>query len=294
MAASTHSLSQLQAWLQSVVMHPGGALVGIDSSLAHQHLAITGGDVESVVTRSRQLSALDRLEIYARAYYARLLECLRSEFPVLTKAMGEDCFDDFAIDYLQKYPSQSYTLCELGARFAKFLEETRPPAEDGDPIDWPDLLIDLARLEWTFNEVFDGPGVENQGLLDPEALRAIPPGRWSQIRLIPVPCLRLMRFRFPVHRYYRALRDDQDAAPPAAAATFLAVTRRNFICRHCELADDEFDVLNSIVRGDMLGDVIAAACAKRASTGADTFANQIHKWFCRWGVEGFFMRVDAS
>lgn len=280
--------------MQSVLMHPGGAEVGIDGSPAKQHLAIAASDLESVVTRSRQMSALDRLEIYARAYYARLLECLRSEFPVLAKAMGEDCFDDFAIDYLQRYPSQSYTLSELGARFAKFLEETRPPAEDGDPIDWPELLIDLARLEWTFNEVFDGPGVENQELLDPAMLRAIPPGRWSEIRLIPVPCLRLVRFRFPVHRYYRALRDDQDAAPPAAAATFLAVTRRNFICRHCELDRKEFEMLSLLASGNHLEPAIESAARKQPSADADSFADQLHQWFRRWAAEGFFLRVDVS
>lgn len=292
MAASTYPLSQLQAWMQSVLMHPGGTVEGIAGSPAQQHLAIAASDLESVVTRSRQLSAMDRLEIYARAYYARLLECLRSEFPVLAKAMGEDCFDDFAIDYLQRYPSQSYTLSELGARFAQFLEETRPPAADGDPIDWPELLIDLTRLEWTFNEVFDGPGVENQRLLDPDSLRVIPPAQWSKIRLIPVPCLRLLCFRFPVHRYYRALRDDDDVVPPAAATTFLAVTRRDFICRHCELDQDEFELLSLLVSGEKLERAIASAARKQPSAEADSFSDRLHQWFRRWSAEGFFLRVD--
>jgi hypothetical protein len=207
--------------------------------------------------------------------------------------MGEDLFDQFTVDYLQRYPSHSYTLGELGRRFAGFLAETRPVAEHPNQPDWCDLLIDLARLEWTFNEVFDGPGIENQPPLDPSELQAIPQDRWAEIRLIPVPCLRLVQFRFPVGHYYRALRDGDEAAPPAAETTFLAVTRRDFICRHYELSRDEFDLLSALVSGETLERAIASLMVSGDPLDTERLANRVHDWFRRWAREGFFLKAEV-
>jgi hypothetical protein len=58
-----------------------------------------------------------------------------------------------------------------------------------------DFLIDLATLELTFNEVFDGPGVEGESLLDGDRLLTITPERLLEARLVGVPCLRLLALR---------------------------------------------------------------------------------------------------
>src|SRR6516225_11362495 len=119
-------LGQIQRWMQAAIMHPAGVAEGIASAEARGHIDVGPDEAESVVTRSRALTALDRLAIYGYAYYARLLECLREEFPVLKHALGAEVFDAFAAEYLQQYPSRSYTLLQLGANFPRFLAETRP------------------------------------------------------------------------------------------------------------------------------------------------------------------------
>jgi hypothetical protein len=199
-----HDLAQIQRWMQAVLMHPAGAAEGIASAEARQAIDLPLDQAERVVTRSRSLSGLERLAIYGRAYYARLLDCLRESYPVLFHALGEDAFGAFALDYLQKYPSRSYTLNDLGASFPRYLRESRPADEPGPS--WPDFIIDLAALEWTYNEVFDGPGAEGQRLLGAEQLRSVPPERWPEARLVPVPCLRVLALRYPVHTYYTAVR----------------------------------------------------------------------------------------
>ena len=219
-----HDLRDLQRWMQAVLMHPGGAEAGAASEAARQAIDVPPEQAERVVTRSRALSGLERLAIYNRAYYARLLECLRESYPVLFRALGEEAFDGFALDYLQKYPSRSYTLNDLGANFPRYLRESRPADEPGPG--WPDFVIDLAALEWTYNEIFDGPGVEGRRLLRPDRLRAIPPERWPEARLVAVPCLRLMELRYPVHLYYTAVRRRKEPEFSEPAETFLAITRR--------------------------------------------------------------------
>jgi len=285
-------LDQLQRWMQAVIMNPGGAAVGVDSAPARRELNVGCEDVEVVICRSRALESLDRLNIYASAYFARLMECMRAEFPMFAKAVGEELFDAFVVAYLTEYPSRSYTLGALGARFTTFLRETRP-AENGGPGLWPDFLIELAELEWTFNEVFDGPGIETVELLDANQLRAIPNDQWQTIRLATVPCLRLMRLSYPVNRVYTALRKDQPWEPPPPSATFLAVTRRDYVVRPLELTRPQFHLLRALQEGIALGVAIQDVVELHDLYGV-SLTDTLHDWFRDWTSEAFFLRVDAD
>jgi hypothetical protein len=279
-------LDQLQRWMQTVVMHMGGAAEGVASAEARQRIDVGPEDVEKVVLPSTQLSGLERLEIYNRGYFARLVDCLREEFPVLRHALGEEAFDQFAVDYLQKYPSQSYTLNQLGARFPDYLAESRP-AEDQESHKWPDFLIDLAKLELVYNEVFDGPGVEDQALLDPEQLRAIAAESWPEVRIVPVCCLRLLAFQFPVHKYFAGVRKKKNPRFPRPVDSFLAVTRRRYIVRRYELTRAQYVLLSALAAGQPVGQAIFAT-ARVADFDTDELAAKLRRWLYSWAAEGLF------
>lgn len=276
-------LDRVQRWMQAVIMHPGGAAPGIDSETARALLDICRESVERVINRSDALTSLDRLQIYAEAYYARLLECLRSEFPALVHALGEQAFDGLAFGYLQQHPSSSYTLARLGEHFPGYLERTRPP---GESTDWPQFLIDLAILERTYGEVFDGPGVEGQKLLSTGELAAIPAERWADVHLRPVPCLRLLELQFPVHEYASRVRRREPAEIPGPQKTWLAVMRRDFIVRRKPLCEQEFAILADICAGESLGEALVRGLN---STTGDVPAESLRNWFRTWSAEGFFV-----
>ncbi len=280
-----HDLDQIQRWMQAVLMHPAGVEEGITSEAARQAIDVPAAEAERLVTRSRAQSALERLAIYNRAYYARLLDCSSESYPVLCQAVGEEAFGGFGLDYLQKYPSRSYTLNDLGANFPCYLRETRPGDEPTPS--WPDFLIDLATLEWTYNDVFDGPGVEGKRLLSAERLRQIPPERWPESRLIPVPCLRLLHLSYPAHLYYTAVRRKKEAAFPEAAETFLAITRRRYVIRRFELSQGQHVLLEALLRGESVGQAIAGVDGDEAE-----LASLLTTWFRDWTAEGFFRGVE--
>ena len=292
---SWRDLGQIQRWMQAAIMHPVGVEEGIASAEARRHIDIGPDEAETVVTRSRALTALDRLAIYGYAYYARLLECMREEFPVLKHALGEEVFDAFAVGYLQQYPSRSYTLFQLAANFPQYLAETRPDADaaEGLPADWPDFVIDLARLELTFNEVFDGPGVEGKRLLEADPLLAITPERLLESRLVGVPCLRLLVLRYPVHRYFTAVRRHEDPGPPEPAQTFLAVTRRRFVVRHYELSRPAYQLLHALLEGASVGQAFSGAL-KVAGSDLELLPLHLWTWFHDWAAEGFFRAVELG
>ena len=168
MSIPSRSLDQIQRWMQTVIMHPGGTAEGVGSPESRRYVDIGPAELDCVIRPSRSLSSAERLEIYVNAYYARLMECLDEEFAVTRYALGEELFSALAFGYLQSYPSLSYTLGMLGASFPRYLAESRlhahsPPQNSGPT--WPDFVVDLATLERLLLEVYDGRGTERTGTL---------------------------------------------------------------------------------------------------------------------------------
>jgi hypothetical protein len=301
-------LAKVQRWMQAVIMHPDGVEAGLESASARSHLDLPPQQIERVIAPSQALSSVERLAIYANAYYARLLECLGEEFPVLKQTLGDETFEAFAFAYLQTYPSRSYTLNRLGANFAAYLAETRPAveivSEDGEELgdtieaeaddtlakDWPDFLIDLATMEWTFSQVFDCQGVEGEALLDASELRNVGVDRWPNARLELVPCLRLLESRFPVNEYYTSARDGQQPPIPAASPSWLAVSRRDFVVRRHEISYPQFVLLTALTEGGTIGAAIERV-AQLPQIDVETLSSELHAWFHDWAAEGFFRRI---
>jgi hypothetical protein len=299
-------LSAVQRWMQAVISHPEGVESGLGSPDAREHLSVAPGQVEQVIAPSQAQTSVERLAIYANAYYARLLECLGEEFPVLKQTLGDETFDAFAFAYLQTYPSRSYTLNKLGENFPRFLNETRGEAYANDEsstdaaaappedvLGWPDFLVDLATLEWTFTEVFDGPGVEGQPLLSVEQIQAIGPDAWPNVRLQMVPCFRLVALRFPVNGYYGAIRHSEQPELPAPEPSWLAVTRRDYVVRRHDLTEQQFTLLSALAAGETVGAAIERA-ASLSETDVDQLAKNLSLWFLDWNVNGFFRGVLAQ
>ncbi len=226
---------------------------------------------------------------------------------MLKRTLGEDGFNALAFGYLQIYPSRSYTLNELGRHFPSYLDQTRPTEEMADNTvpgeevadatfqpNWAEFLIDLARLEWGIYEVFDGEGAEGKVLLTADQVLAIPPERWAESRLTPVPCLQVLATRFPVNDYYTALRRqavDESIPIPSEARSFVALTRRNFIVRRYSLCQAEFELLLALKSGRTVGQALEAMLASTKMDPAE-LPQKLKLWFRNWTAEGFFESIS--
>src|SRR5216684_2592801 len=93
-----------------------------------------------------QLSADERLEIYANMFVWRQIDALREDFPKLAQLLGDEGFYATAEKYLRVHPSTHPSLGQLGRQFASFLAETGGHRPD---------VADLAVLEWARCEVFE-------------------------------------------------------------------------------------------------------------------------------------------
>ena len=183
----SRSLASLQHWFQAVITDPHGVEAGISGAPASSAIDLQPGELERVILPSLRVSSLERISIYANAYFARLTECLREEFPALLHALDEETFAAFAVGYLEAVPPSSYTLANLGARFAEFLAAAVPHDEEPTPeADWGLFLVELARLERLYSEVFDGLGDEGEPGLTIEKLQGVPQDRWEEMTFVPL------------------------------------------------------------------------------------------------------------
>jgi len=287
-----NSLNIVQRWFQAVITDVSGAKEGIQSPEAQELMGHC--EAQTVIRPSRWLTSIERLTIYSNAYYARLLECMGAYFPVLKRALGDEVFDSFVLEYLQQHPSRSYTLDALGDQFSRFLSETRPGLEDGaEAEDWPNFLIDLATLEWTIARVFDGAGSEEKELLTPAILQAYPAERFAEARLSPVVSLQLLVSRYPVSAYYTAVKRagaDETVPLPEPMTERIAILRRDYIVRRYPLTDPQFTLLQKILDGAIIRESISAAAAI-LNLDDNSMAVTLQSWFHDWSRNGFFAAI---
>ena len=295
---SLRDLATIQRWMQSVITHPSGIEAGIKSAEARHEIPVGPDDIESVIERSRARTSVQRLEVYGNAYFARLMDCMRDFFPATADALGEELFHQFAFEYLHHYPSHSYTLGRLPDRFVFFLEESRNEFDKRssdaniNASTWSDFVIDLARLEWTIEQIFDGVGVENESLLTTEQLTRIGHACWPDARLVPVVCLRLLKSSFPVNDYFTAFRKQQKPRLPSAQSSFMALSRRDYVVRRFPLSETQFVLLSALIAGERVGTALEQA----AETAPDVqeLIRELQGWFQLWASEGFFQRVELA
>ncbi|MCA9052677.1 MAG: putative DNA-binding domain-containing protein [Planctomycetaceae bacterium] len=286
------SLERLQRWMLGVITHPEGIAAGIEAVTTRREVDVTTEDVEQVITRSRDCTSIERLAVYGHAYFVRLLECLQAEFRVLAQASGEDAFNGFCVGYLQSHPSTSYTLGQLGAGLPLYLAATRPPRDpERNGPDWADFLVDLARLERTYSEVFDGPGEEGVPPLDADLFRQTPPDQWEHLQILLSPSLRLLRLSFPVHEYFAAVRAGESPELPAPRTVDLAIHRRQYVVQRREVTSAQATLLSALQSGRPLGDALDHTIAAH-NLGSASSLPPIENWFRDWTASGLICGVQ--
>lgn len=239
--------------MQAVIRHPQGPVAGADSPEAVEALGWRAAPGE-IVAPSARLSPEERLGIYHRGYHLRLLECLRAMHPALVHALGADLFDEFALGYLEEHPSVNRSLFELNAAFAAYLQAHRPDRDGPDEV-WPDFLVDLARLERAFLEVYEGLGTEERWTPSAADL----PDEPADAVVALAPCVRLIASRFPVAGYLVAVRAGEDPPVPLPEPSAVALTRRNYQVVLLPMSPEELCLLEALEAGIPLGEAARAA-----------------------------------
>src|SRR5579871_177108 len=143
------NLATIQKRMAAAVMQP------LTRSEAMQRRAPDGTPMRKYAARiikpNDRLTSFERLEIYNKQYWFRVLSSLQEDFPGLRAVLGERRFEEMCKAYATDCPSRSFTLRNLGSQMVSWLAKHPKWARAKQR-----LAVDIARLEWADIEAFDG------------------------------------------------------------------------------------------------------------------------------------------
>jgi len=253
---------------------------------------------ESFIKPNDRLTSFERLEIYNRQYWFRVRDCFYTDYLGLRAILGDKKFERLTDAYLAKFPSQSYTLRNLGSRLVKFIE-TEPRWVSPHK----QLALDLARLEWAHTEAFDN---EAKPLLKTGDLAGLDA---AKIRLKLQPHLTLLKLENEVDNFLIQLKKNSGLRSEASnameqnhrakktkvarglklKANFLAVHRHDDLIYYKRLEPGQFRLLSALQKGATL----EKACAELVGLIIPgNLGETIQKWFQSWAALGWFCGLE--
>ena len=255
---------------------------------------------ESFIAPNSRLTAFERLEIYNRQYWFRILGALAEDFAGLSVVIGARAFEKLSIAYLTAHPSRSFTLRNLGSKLPEWLAAN--PLFAGRR---HRLAIDVARIEWAFVEAFDSAEYTPLTLDQVATLDA-------GSRLALQPHLRLVALDYPADDLVLGLHNREkrqtseagvkhEGSPDAPAKlprlrrrpTWLAAHRVEMVVFYRRLEREEFLTLAAIREGLPLSEALAAGFAD-SSIPELRRAQRVRAWFANWAELGWICAPDLE
>jgi hypothetical protein len=250
------------------------------------------GQANELVKPNDRLTSTERLKIYHRQYWYRILDSFNEDFPGLCAIVGDRAFERLSRAYLADCPSQSFTLRNLGSQLENWLREH--PEFAGSNLA---LALDMVRLEWAHIETFDSG---ERKPLGPEDLLELGP----ELVIALQPHIRLFELQYPVDELRIKIGSQSEehgrASNAVAAPTshrrvvrryarlkqqqiFLAVHRVEFTVYYRRLDPQEFALLRAFGEGRSIG---------AALEDNDAEPEEIQTWFANWAQLSWLCQDD--
>ena len=276
----------------------------LTADLDMQQVTEDGGSMAALaatyVKPNDRLTSFDRLEIYNRQYWFRVIGAVSEDFPALGAVLGTKRFDALVLAYLKENPSTSFTLRNLGANLPGWLKSHPEFAPTRHK-----LLLDVARLEWAYVESFDRAAVPPLTLEDFANLD-------GDSKLSLQPHLQLLDLEYPVDELVLAVHKetpDSDIMSNAVtekkqtkrlrlprmrrSAVYLAVHRFDHSVYYRRIDREAWLLLSALQRHQTLGDAIEAAFAN-SRVSPEEQAQRIQQYFAHAAELGWFCRKSVD
>ena len=250
---------------------------------------------DEIIKPNDRLTSFERLEIYNRQYWFRILSALSEDFPGLRAIIGEKRFDKMAVEYLYDCPSRSFTLRNLGSRLEAWLRQ-HPEHIAGHE----ELALDMVRLEWAEIEAFDEAA---RPRLTEADLPALGPDPQFQLQ----PHIRLLNLHYPVDDLLVKVRSEMEESDivsnavtehahrrsrrrrlPEPQGIFLAVHRADNTVYFKRLDQEAFVILCALRDGRSLSEAVDQV--NWSSRDLEEAMGDVQKWFAYWATLGWFCK----
>ena len=256
-------------------------------------------EAAAFIKPNERLTSFERLEIYNRQYWWRILGSLAEDFPGLQAVVGERKFDALSKAYLIDCPSCSFTLRNLGSRLEDWLKKHPKYTKPHET-----LALDVVRLEWAQIDAFDAA---EEPRMRAEDLQALGPDPCLRVQ----PYLKLLDLSYPVDDLLLAVKDAEGDEARSMASNAMTERRGHFHIRRFKklqpkkiflmvhrledsiyfkrLEPEAFGLLHRLQAGKAFS--CAATLAFRGSAIAkEQQPEMVKRWFEDWSSFGWFCR----
>ena len=241
----------------------------------------------ALVKPNARLSGMERLEIYARSYWSRLLDAFGEDFPGLRAVLGAAAFERMRRQYLAECPSESFTLRDLGRRLPAWL--SAHPEFGGT------LGLEMAKLEWAEIESFDAAALtpltveEIAALTSESTLRLQPHLQLVQATNTVDTLLLEVRAQSKAGRKPRRFHSARMATAQSAETVYIAIHRPELMVYYKRLDREMFGLLRALAAGVALGEAIEAAYTD-SELSEDRKPQHIQQSFALFASLGWFVQ----
>ena len=294
------NLLELQRRFSEALMTPLNSEQGIrDRTLSDEPMQRVA---ESIVKPNDRLSSTERLEIYSRSYWFRIISSLNEDFLGLRAVVGDEKFDALVEAYLTQNPSRSFTLRDLGSRLQGWLGANPHYIHPHQQ-----LALDMVRLEWADTECFDAA---EQPYLAPEDIARL--GDDPKLHL--QPHIRLLDLQYPVDKLLLEIRDADEAQSDEASNTFserrtrsrvksvrkskpkpvfVAVHRVDYLVYFKRVTPEAFRILTAFANGMSLSEAIDVAF-NPSTLPQEKILELVQGWFRDWAEWRWFAKPASK
>lgn len=289
------NLQELQRRVAAVVMQPLTRTEGMRRKTLDGRSV--NDEAQALIKPNRVLSSFERLEIYNRQYWFRLLSSFAEDFSGLRTVVGARKFEALMRAYLTECPSESFTLRNLGSHLEEWLLSNPQWIARRES-----LALDMVRLEWAHIEAFDG-GYESN--LTPADIQSA----GLELRVSLQPYIRLLELAYPVddllievHDHERDADTSSNAAHqrqfrrrirhyerPGPERIYLAVHRIDDSVYYKRLQLESFRMLNALSKQKPLEQAIDIAFENSSMPEQERIV-AVQQWFGNWAELGWFCR----
>jgi Putative DNA-binding domain len=235
--------------------------------------------LDGLIRKDATLDSISRLEIYANAYFYRILGVLSEDFAALRGVLGEALFHDLVTSYLWIEPPRHPSLRYAGERLAEFLVDH--PVADVFRRSAP-WAPDLAAFEWSRVDVFDAPDAK---LLMRRDLMTRAPEEFASLSLRLGPCVSMRSFAYAVDVLWKAgmgkaeMKPDEFVARQDPYPQGLLIWRKEERVVHRRPDSSEWAALELLAGGTTFGELCEWVGDRASESEAPGLAaNWLEQW----------------
>lgn len=224
--SSSPSLQDIQIWMKSILTDPRGASDAVAKS-----------DKWINFVNSDKTSNIERLDIYAEAYFGRILEAFTIDYPITAFVLGEEQLAKLVAEYLKGHPSVESNLNNISKSIIPFINSYSNSK----------IIQDIVTLERLALESFYSPIVSE---LDPQSLASLKESDWEIVKFNLNDSLKFIESSWPLEEIWNKRHSLENVViKEESTSGYYIIERISHHIKISKISETQFFILNKLSQG---------------------------------------------